>query len=58
MPFSLRCADSGVDCPGMFVAETEQELIEHVEIHAAIAHPDIEMTTDVLESAKTLIKRQ
>lgn len=44
MAHSLRCADTGADCPGEFRTETEDELMSHVELHARTAHP--EMTLD------------
>jgi predicted small metal-binding protein len=31
--YSLRCADSGMDCPGQFQTKTEDELMKHVELH-------------------------
>jgi len=32
MAYSLRCADSGMDCPGLFETKTEDELMKHVEL--------------------------
>ena len=46
MPFSIRCADSGAECPAVFTTETEQELMDHVRVHAAAAHPELEMTAE------------
>ena len=46
MAYSLRCADSGMDCPGLFETKTEDELMKHVEPHVGEAHPDMEMTPE------------
>ncbi len=37
--FSFRCADMGGACPVFFVAQTQEELLEHVELHARRVHP-------------------
>lgn len=44
MAYALRCADSGMDCPGQFTTKTEDELMQHVELHVREAHPDMELT--------------
>ncbi len=49
MAYSVTCADAGGDCPGQFTTETKEELIEHVEMHAATAHPGLELTEEQLE---------
>jgi predicted small metal-binding protein len=56
MSYSIRCADSGADCPGAFTTATEDELIEHLQVHARVAHPDMEMTPETLADIKGLIK--
>jgi predicted small metal-binding protein len=43
-------------CPGSFTVETEEELWQHVDIHAKAAHPELEMTPELLEQAKGLVK--
>jgi len=42
MPYSYRCADyPGMGpCPASFTAETDAEVLKHVELHAAIAHQE------------------
>lgn len=40
MAYALRCADSGMDCPGQFQTKTEDELMKHVELHVGEAHPE------------------
>jgi predicted small metal-binding protein len=56
MAYSLRCADTGANCPGTFTTETEAELMDHVKLHAAQAHPDLELTPDTVEQIKSLVR--
>jgi predicted small metal-binding protein len=56
MAYSLRCADTGANCPGSFTTETETELMNHVKLHAAQAHPDLELTSDTVEQIKSLVR--
>ncbi len=57
MAKSLACADLGMaDCPGSFKVETEEELFEHVALHAEKAHPELEMSPELIEQAKSLVK--
>ena len=41
MAYMLRCADSGAKCPFEVKADTMEELMEHVKVHAAHAHPEM-----------------
>jgi len=56
MAYSLRCADTGANCPDTFTTETETELMDHVKLHAAQAHPDLELTSDTVEQIKSLVR--
>lgn len=56
MPFSMRCADSGADCPGLFTTETEEELMDHIRVHASVAHPELEMTPETRDMIQGLIR--
>jgi len=56
MPFSIRCADSGADCPGVFTTETEAELMDHVRVHAAAAHPELELIGETGDMIRGLIR--
>lgn len=56
MGYSIRCADSGADCPGEFTTETEDELLQHVQLHASVAHPDMDLTPEATEQIKGLIR--
>ena len=41
MPFKLVCAETGAKCPFEVVAATREELLQHVAIHARMAHPEM-----------------
>jgi predicted small metal-binding protein len=56
MGYSIRCADSGADCLGEFTTETEDELMQHVQLHASVAHPDMQLTPEASEQIKGLIR--
>lgn len=55
MAYSIACADAGLKCPGLFTADSEAELLEHVKIHAAQAHPS--MPAPPPEMVKKLIRK-
>ncbi len=57
MPFSIRCADSGIDCPGVFATKTEEELMDHVRVHAAVAHPELKMSDETRDMIRALIRQ-
>jgi len=40
MALKLVCAETGAKCPFEVVAPTKEELMEHVGIHAKMAHPE------------------
>lgn len=56
MPYSLSCADSGADCPGAFTTATEDELMQHLQVHASVAHPEMELNPETIEQVKGLIR--
>jgi predicted small metal-binding protein len=56
MAYTLRCADSGMDCPGQFTTKTEDELMQHVELHVREAHPDMELTPETTAMVKGLVR--
>ena len=58
MAFSLSCADTGTDCPGEFKTETQEELMEHVELHASRAHPDMELDDATRQQLASLVKQE
>jgi predicted small metal-binding protein len=56
MAYSIRCADTGADCSGTFTADTEDELMQHVEIDASVAHPEMKLTPETMEQVKNLVR--
>lgn len=41
MAYKLVCAETGAKCPFEVVAPTQDELMEHVRVHAKMAHPEM-----------------
>lgn len=56
MAYSLKCADAGQDCPFSVTTATEDELMQHVAVHASVAHPDMELTPETLAQVKGLVR--
>ncbi|MGH7320464.1 MAG: DUF1059 domain-containing protein [Candidatus Rokuibacteriota bacterium] len=57
MPYALRCADSGMDCPGEFKTATEDELMEIIaKVHAPIAHPELDLNDETVAMVKGLVR--
>lgn len=56
MAYSLACADTGGDCAFSVTTSTENELMQHVQMHATSAHPDMEMTPETVAQVKSLIR--
>lgn len=56
MAVTLKCADLGGQCSGEFTTEGVDELMEHVALHATRVHPDLELTPEVVEKAKSLVR--
>ena len=56
MTKSISCADAGSDCGWSTTAETEEELMGKVAEHAKIDHKDLEITPELVEKIKSLIK--
>jgi predicted small metal-binding protein len=56
MAYSLACKDAGTNCPGAFTTESESELMEHVEMHARKAHPEMKLDDATRQHIKELVK--
>jgi len=41
MAYKLVCAETGAKCPFEVVADTRDELMAHVQVHAKMAHPEM-----------------
>jgi predicted small metal-binding protein len=57
VPYSLNCRDAGQDCGFAVTAETEDEVMQHVATHAAAAHPDLELTPEIVANVTGLIRQ-
>lgn len=58
MAYSLHCADTGADCPAEFTTESEDELMQHVQMHAQTAHPDMTLDDRTIGQIKGLVKQR
>lgn len=54
MPKELHCVIDG--CEASIEAETEAEILEQAEAHAAEAHPDLELDEETVETLKAHIE--
>ena len=41
MALKMACADTGSKCPFEVVADSKDELMQHVGIHVKMAHPEM-----------------
>jgi predicted small metal-binding protein len=57
MAYSLACKDMGGDCPGAFTTQTQEELMEHVQLHAQTAHPDMKLDEAAKQQLQGIIKQ-
>ena len=56
MTKSISCADAGADCSWSATAETEEALMEKVADHVKEEHKELEVTPELVEKVKSLIK--
>jgi predicted small metal-binding protein len=56
MAYSLSCADTGSDCAFSVTTSSENELMQHVQMHATSAHPDMEMTPEAVAQVRSFIR--
>ncbi len=55
MALMLKCADSGAKCPFEVTADTMEELMEHVKVHAKHSHPELAKTPPSPEQLKAMV---
>jgi predicted small metal-binding protein len=46
-----------MDCPGAFKTESQEELMEHVELHGARAHPEMKLDEATRQQLASLVKQ-
>jgi len=56
MALKLVCAETGATCPFEVVAATKDELMQHVGIHAKMAHPEMAANPPSQETIENLIR--
>jgi predicted small metal-binding protein len=52
----LRCNDVGFECDGVIRGETEEEVLKQAAEHARAAHNLQEMTAEVVEKVRGVIR--
>lgn len=52
----IRCSDAGFDCDAVFRSESEEELMAQVAAHAKEAHNLTEITDEVVQKVKSIMK--
>jgi predicted small metal-binding protein len=55
MAYKLVCAETGAKCPFEVVTDTKDELMQHVGIHAKMAHPEMAANPPSPETVNQLI---
>ncbi len=58
MALVVHCRDVGFDCDGVVRAETEEELLQQVAEHAKSAHGLEEVTDEIVEKVKAVIRKE
>jgi predicted small metal-binding protein len=56
MAKSITCSDTGADCPFSVRTAEESELMQHLQMHASTAHPDMEMNAETMAKVQSIIK--
>ena len=55
MAYKLVCAETGAQCPFEVVSSTRDELMEHVKVHARMAHPEMASNPPSPETVNKMI---
>ena len=58
MALVVHCRDVGFDCEGVVKAESEDELLKQVVEHAGSAHGVEEVTEEIVEKVKSVIRTE
>lgn len=57
MAYKLLCAETGANCPFEVTTPTREELMEHVQVHARMAHPEMAKNPPSPEMMEKLIHK-
>lgn len=52
----VHCRDVGFDCDGIVRAETEEEVMKHVALHARDHHGVAEVTPEIERKVKSVMR--
>jgi predicted small metal-binding protein len=52
----VHCRDVGFDCDGVVRAETEEEVLQQVAAHAASVHNLDEVTDEIVEKVRSVMR--
>ena len=58
MTLVVHCRDVGFDCDGVVRAETEEEVLQQVAEHAKSTHGLEEVTDEIVEKVKSVIRKE
>jgi predicted small metal-binding protein len=58
MTLVVHCRDVGFDCDGVVKADNEQDLLKQVAEHAQSAHGLEEVTDEIVEKVKSVIREE
>ena len=56
MAKTIHCKDVGFDCEGIVQAESEEKVLQMAAEHAKTAHGISELTDDMIEKVKSVIR--
>ncbi len=56
MAYSITCTDAGEDCAFACTAPTEEELMQHIQMHASVGHPGMELTPEKISQVQGVIR--
>ena len=56
MAYSITCVDAGEDCSFACTAPTQEELMQHIQMHASVGHPGMELTPEKVSQVQSVIR--
>lgn len=58
MTLVVNCRDVGFDCEGVVRAESEDDLLQQVAVHAQSVHGLAEVTDEIVAKVKSVIRQE
>jgi predicted small metal-binding protein len=56
LAYSITCVDAGEDCSFACTSPTEDELMQHIQMHASVGHPGMDLTAEKISQVKSVIR--